>query len=950
MKNRKFCELTDSGLQKLESILPQDCFRNVHKSFPENINLCRLGFIVAKDTATLKKILNRQGTVNESTLEDMFEKLHSSLEPEDYRILTYTTKRPISTQQQNQKGAVDEAVNSSEITTSQTFVIIDSEKKNANTCLAWQLDTLRRHCETLARKYEKWNEGFYINETVKKQDILPVFASFYSEYTGCKREKIDLIQTITSLSKVILLGEPGAGKTTSLERISLDYARKFYQEASEVNVVPLPIIIRLSSYTGELWQSVRASLNSEVLLLEDKASTIDLFLRSVKCLIMFDGLNELRSYHQEKIIPCIKQFISTYPIHQYIITSRIQDDLWKCFANDLIEDILAIQPISYKDIINYLELHLGDIIGRQVYSEIPKQLKELLQLPLILWMFKEEISQTIRDVDKQTILINEAGLSAAKLIPKNKGEMYNKFIAKFLLRERQKANHPGKRDIVVKQLLSELAFKMQHQHTLFIPYKEVLDSFAKNLNELHSELSPSILYNETLQNGLLIGEDKIQFTHQTFQEFFAAVALERQYNESTGFQFIQEYAVDTWWNEPLVFLCGLVGLENIEIFNKLVHNIANVNPFLAVRCLIEGCSSSIKAQKIVQEKLKLLVKSNNWVERKNTAEALGKIGDASAVPILSTLLNDPNEDVRYHAAYSLSNIAGSDAETALIQILEDKAWATRIVAAVALGQMKAVSAISYLRPLFLSDQPRERCSATYSLIKMKVRAETPGVLDLLQDEDSRVSASVKLAIKVLNSSRAIDIFSDFIRNESPYIREKAAYLLPRLHPFESAPLIHKLLKDTSKNVLIIAIQSLAELNAVEFIQDGLEFLKHPVPFVREIAAFSCQRFDSNAVVPSLLPLLRDSDDGVRFATVRTLGNLGGSSIFEQIIPLLKDSSEKVRVQAAVALGKLGNVSIDTIYYLESAQEDVSFEVREAAMVSIESIKMRQRLRGFFQGK
>lgn len=808
-----------------------------------------------------------------------------------------------------------------------------------------ELTALRSYCEKLVEKYEnKWGGNFYIFEKGIIQEQIPVYASLYSEYTSYLK-KLDLLQTLRSHSRTILLGEPGSGKTTSIEKLCLEYARDFYQNSNYSPSVLFPIIVRLSSYTGSLLQSIRSSLNSMgVLQLEEDTFKLNNFLQKLPCLILFDGLNEVNNTQRSTVISNIAQFLNTYPNHKYVITSRPQDELWRMLSPDDFEINLVIQPIDYEDTIRYLSLHLGDKIGRMAYGEVSGKFKDLLRLPLILWMFKEEVYQAQIKLENQGISINEVTFKASRITPQNRGDLYQQFMLKFLYREKQKiGGHIPTREWVKNHVLSNLALSMQKQKTLYFTNQDVIHSLIESLNNIHDNTSPILLLDELQKSGILIGESGLGFAHQTFQEFFAASALARLSTEA-----IEDYAADIWWTETIIFLSGITGLENLNKFNDFLQTIADVDPLLAVRCIMEG-RSSIIGNNIVQQKLEPMLKSPNWIERKKASEALGIIGDSSVVPQLSALLDDPSEEVRHQTATSLINVSGFEAEVALIKALKDVGWATRARAAEALGQMKSILAIPHLRPLLISDMPRERSDATYSLVLMKVNVETPGIPELLSDTDNRVSTSVALAIEVCNSPSPIDVLSFRAKDDSPYIREKTVYLLTRFNSVDSIPLIRSLLEDLNSDVVIIAMQSLAELNAVEYLTDIFNIFTHSVPFVREIAAHCCQIFGSRSAVISLLPLLQDPDYGVRFATVRTLGTLGVSSIVGEILPLLQDPSEKVKVQAIIAIGLLGDVSMDIIHHLETALDDTSFEVRDAATASIASIKKCQRFKGFFQG-
>jgi hypothetical protein len=76
--------------------------------------------------------------------------------------------------------------------------------------------------------------------------------------------------------------------------------------------------------------------------------------------------------------------------------------------------------------------------------------------------------------------------------------------------------------------------------------------------------------------------------------------------------------------------------------------------------------------------------------RDAAAEALGDIGSPNAVPLLSAGLRDADEDVRETVVDALGSIGGPDAERVLRQALSDPDEDVRDAAAAALAKMKQV--------------------------------------------------------------------------------------------------------------------------------------------------------------------------------------------------------------------------------------------------------------------
>jgi len=71
------------------------------------------------------------------------------------------------------------------------------------------------------------------------------------------------------------------------------------------------------------------------------------------------------------------------------------------------------------------------------------------------------------------------------------------------------------------------------------------------------------------------------------------------------------------------------------------------------------------------------------------AEALGQIGDTTAIPVLRTLLSDASPDVRRRAAIALSAVAGKNAVDALVPLLSDAHHGVRFAVADALVALEA---------------------------------------------------------------------------------------------------------------------------------------------------------------------------------------------------------------------------------------------------------------------
>lgn len=216
------------------------------------------------------------------------------------------------------------------------------------------------HRAALALKadYHRWADEFYIREESK---ILPLLASPYDDDSGQQRQ--NLLQTIRAHERLLILGEPGMGKTVALERMMW--------ETAQADKPVVPVFVPLLFFQGDLVERVRVALSETGKLPFDEPKTVRAFLRQTRCLIMFDGLNEVPGQQREKAVGAMADFLREFPQHRYLITSRSQDELWKKLrAAEVIKEAVVIQRITDEQARRYLLAHLGEQKGSVLHDRL----------------------------------------------------------------------------------------------------------------------------------------------------------------------------------------------------------------------------------------------------------------------------------------------------------------------------------------------------------------------------------------------------------------------------------------------------------------------------------------------------------------------------------------------------------------------------------------------------
>lgn len=657
------------------------------------------------------------------------------------------------------------------------------------------------HRAGLAQKaeYRRWADEFYIHEESK---ILPLLASPYDDDSGQQRQ--DLLQTIRTHERLLVLGEPGMGKTVALERMMWETAQ------AEEPIVP--VFVPLLFFQGDLIEAVRVALSETGELHFDEPKTVRAFLRQTRCLIMFDGLNEVPGQQHERIIGSLADFLREFSHHRYLVTSRSQDELWqKLRATEVIKEAVVIQRISDAQARIYLVAHLGKLKGSALHDRLDDNLRGLAHRPLLLW------------------LIKEAGL-AGETLPGNRGELFDGFVNRMLARDVRLEFKIE--PVVKKRALARLAFSLQQTHRLSCEREQAVELIIQR----EPRYDAQAILQETLKHGLLQGERQVRFLHQSVQEYFVALTLAELAQTERRLPAWQRasqrllrhnlaaWARDDWWAESFIQAAGLT-----DDPSWLVRELAPVKPWLAYWCSVEGKLVDAETRTLVERKTVALLHSPEVEQRRRvvselnrlenprtivplvealtdedegvinlTMEALAKL-DEVAIQYLLTVLHS-SEHMRWVVTRALGQIWGL---MDVVKLGDEISITRRNEAASNLGELGDTRAVEPLIAALKDDYTIVRWSVVNALGKLGEQLKEPTLstrimgplITVLRDYDSDVQRS---AAKALGKMRAVEPLIVALKDNNRRLRMYAADELGRLGDARAVEPLIVYLKDSNE--------------------------------------------------------------------------------------------------------------------------------------------------------
>jgi hypothetical protein len=533
---------------------------------------------------------------------------------------------------------------------------------------------------------EVLDETAVIPREVTEQEAYGLFPRFAAAYRPGVSEEEEaepepLEKMLAREKRLVLLGEPGMGKTTSLRHLAQVEAQQALAGSGDIS-----IYVELKNYAGEpeletlLARRVDDILKSHKLTLGyDEAIRTQvmrawLATQDARFLILLDGLNEIAPNHRLSALNALEGLLS-YP-HRLLVSCRAQD-----YDKSLRECAYAfvLQGLQEDEILDYLRTRIGDR-GETLFNEQirrDEKMRTLVANPLMLWLVGEV-----------------ARANPEARLPANRGQLLRTFAEVMPgLRRKEGVPMPNVSQDVVEAVLRTLAFTMQ-EHGPPPP----------DLGQVRGWGPPTATYR--LEDILMVGKawrflksdgsrgEPVEFLHLLFQEYFAAEYLAAKLQVRPDYKTVLgDRPFTEGWDEVTAMLAGICNRPG-ELVQWLSHEASARQQgraaLLVYRCLVtSNAMSDTEAHTAVADTLIGALGDPDPRVRSKAALALGKISDPRVVGHLIDALDDPNAEVRWGAVFALGDIGDPRAVGPLIRMLGDPYVQVRLWAVASLVKIGA---------------------------------------------------------------------------------------------------------------------------------------------------------------------------------------------------------------------------------------------------------------------
>lgn len=189
----------------------------------------------------------------------------------------------------------------------------------------------------------------------------------------------DIFEGMGAGRTLLILGEPGTGKTISLLKLAERLIKKTEQDLT----LPIPVVLNLSSWAIKRQNNITDWLIEE---LKEKykvpKALAKQWIEHQELIFLLDGLDEVKKEYRNDCVNALNKFLDEYGITETVVCCRVQD--YKALSKRLsLRNAICIQPLSSEYISWYLDDIGKPLHGLKQLLQSDKEVEEFARTPLI---------------------------------------------------------------------------------------------------------------------------------------------------------------------------------------------------------------------------------------------------------------------------------------------------------------------------------------------------------------------------------------------------------------------------------------------------------------------------------------------------------------------------------------------------------------------------------------
>jgi energy-coupling factor transporter ATP-binding protein EcfA2 len=451
------------------------------------------------------------------------------------------------------------------------------------------------------------------------------------------RSILEIVTGNSPAQKVVILGDPGAGKSSLLQYLALIWAE---QPTRDLALQPTPLLIELRTYARDrqagTCKDILTFLHGGNITCRLDQQQLHDKLKAGQAIALFDGIDEVFDPAlRDEVVTDIHRFTNDYPQVRVIVTSR-----WLSYKVQRLRDA-GFQHFMLQDL---EDDQIEDFIQRWHDLTFPVSADKERKQERLQKALRE--SKSIRELAGNPLLLTMmAILNRHQELPRDRPRLYERasevllhqWDVERLLEDPQLKDWKISLDYKDKQgMLRKVAHHMQSSEKglagNIISATDLENILTEYLRGIIEKGEPRMVARRMIdqlrtRNFILcyLGADSYAFVHRTFLEYFCAWEFVWQFKETqtlTVERLKNEVFAPHWqdesWHEVLRLISGMIDAKFVaDMIDYLLSQQVDKSMYSQRETLVQQKTRGRKTALNKTRRQKLKKQNEEWIEMSN---------------------------------------------------------------------------------------------------------------------------------------------------------------------------------------------------------------------------------------------------------------------------------------------------------------------------------------------